>query len=284
MRFVTFSSGSGELQAGLVRDGNVHGLAAIGYPDMLSLLEGGEAALAAAALCAQPGGGTPLADVRLHAPVPRPGKFICIGLNYRDHAIESGMEIPKIPTVFTKYDNAVCGPGDDIVLPAVSSQVDYEAELGFVIGKRSKNVKAADWRDHVFGYTCVHDVSARDYQLATSQWTIGKTFDTFGPIGPELVSAEEVADPHNLRISFELNGKTLQDSSTNQLVFDVPALLEYLSTVMTLEPGDLVSTGTPPGVGMARKPPVYLQPGDVCKVKIEGIGALVNACVAENAA
>ncbi len=262
--------------------GRVVSLAGIGYPDTISFLNDGEQAISKATeLVAGAADGPALADVRMHAPVPNPGKFICIGLNYRDHAIESGMEIPAIPTVFTKYGNAVCGHGDPIILPSVSNQVDYEAELAFVIGKRAKNVKASDWEDYIFGYTCVHDVSARDYQLATTQWTIGKTFDSFGPMGPALVSKDEIEDVGNLRIWLDLNGETLQDSRTNQLVFGVPALLEYLSAVMTLEPGDIVSTGTPPGVGMARKPPVYLKPGDVCKVGIEGIGELVNPCVSD---
>ncbi len=283
MRIVTFSCGSHVREAGLLVGNRVVGLAAHGYPDAVSLLaEGGPSPDLLAEATAR-GESFDFGEVRLHAPVPDPGKFICIGLNYRDHAIESGMEIPQIPTVFTKYRNAVCGHGEAIVLPSVSSQVDYEAELAFVIGKRAKRVKAADWESYVFGYTCVHDVSARDYQLATSQWTIGKTFDTFGPMGPALVSRDEVPDPNSLRIWFDLNGVRLQDSNTSQLVFDVPALLEYLSAVMTLEPGDIVSTGTPPGVGFARKPPVYLKPGDVCTVGIEGIGELVNPCVSEDA-
>lgn len=283
MRLTTFSQDSGCPEAGLVVEGRVLPLARCGYPDTLLFLRGGERAIAdAARLSASGEEGVPLGEVRQHAPI-RPGKFICIGLNYRDHAIESGMEIPEIPTVFTKYENAVCGPGDPIILPKVSQKVDYEAEFAFVIGKRAKAVRAADWEDYVFGYTCVHDVSARDYQLATTQWTIGKTFDTFGPIGPELVSKDEIPDPNNLRIRLDLNGQTLQDSNTNQLVFDVPALLEYLSAVMTLEPGDIVSTGTPPGVGMARKPPIYLRDGDICTVEVEGIGALKNPCVAESA-
>ena len=282
MRLVTFSHGSHQNEAGMLVDGQVLGLAAIGYADAISFLKGGDAAVARAMEhAASSGDGIPLDEVKLHAPIPNPGKFICIGLNYRDHAIESGMEIPEIPTVFTKYDNAVCGPGDPIVLPSVSKSVDYEAELAFVIGKRAKNVKADEWSDYVFGYTCVHDVSARDYQLATTQWTIGKTFDSFGPMGPSLVSKDEIPDPNNLRIWFDLNGERLQDSSTSQLVFDVPALLEYLSTVMTLNPGDIVSTGTPPGVGMARKPPIYLKPGDICTVGIESIGELVNPCVSD---
>ncbi len=270
------------MEAGILINGQVLGLAGTGYPDAISFLSGGDEAIQEAARYAEDGrDATPIAQVKMHAPVPNPGKFICIGLNYRDHAIESGMEIPEIPTVFTKYDNAVCGPGDPIILPSVSEKVDYEAELAFVIGKRAKNVKAADWEDYVFGYTCVHDVSARDYQLATSQWTIGKTFDSFGPMGPSLVSKDEIHDASNLRIWFDLNGQILQDSNTDQLVFDVPALLEYLSSVMTLQPGDIVSTGTPPGVGMARKPPIFLKPGDVCTVGIEGIGELVNPCVSE---
>lgn len=280
MRIVTYSHESHGPEAGIVAGGLVRSLADIGYPSVIAFLEAGERAIAKARRH-DDGTGLPVESVRLHAPIPNPGKFICIGLNYRDHAIESGMEIPEIPTVFTKYGNAVCGPGDPIVLPSVSSQVDYEAEFAFVVGRRAKHVKAADWEDYVFGYTCVHDVSARDYQLATSQWTIGKTFDTFGPMGPVLVSRDEVPDVNNLRVRFDLNGRILQDSSTSQLVFDVPALLEYLSTVMTLEPGDIVSTGTPPGVGMARKPPVYLQPGDTCTVFVEGIGELVNPCISE---
>lgn len=283
MRLVTFTHGSHRQEAGVLADGRVHGLASIGFPNAIAFLQGGtDAAQRASSYADGSDGGYRLEDVRLHAPVPNPGKFICIGLNYRDHAIESGMEIPQIPTVFAKYGNAVCGPGEPIILPSVSKQVDYEAELAFVIGKRAKSVKAADWAEYVFGYTCVHDVSARDYQLATSQWTIGKTFDSFGPMGPALVSKDEIPDPSRLRIWLDLNGEILQDSNTDQLVFDVPALLEYLSTVMTLEPGDIVSTGTPPGVGMARKPPVYLKPGDVCTVGIEGIGELVNPCVSEH--
>lgn len=283
MRIATFSSGDRRAEAGVVVADKVLSLSELGYPDVISFLRGGSPAIEAALeYTSSADGGIPLAEVRLHAPVPNPGKFICIGLNYRDHAIESGMEIPEIPTVFTKYGNAVCGPGDPIVLPSVSAQVDYEAEFAFVIGKRAKRVRSADWKDYVFGYTCVHDVSARDYQLATTQWTIGKTFDSFGPMGPVLVSKDEIPDPANLRIRFELNGRTLQDSNTDQLVFDVPALLEYLSEVMTLEPGDIISTGTPPGVGMARKPPIYLQPGDTCNVIVEGIGELVNPCVSDS--
>jgi 2-keto-4-pentenoate hydratase/2-oxohepta-3-ene-1,7-dioic acid hydratase in catechol pathway len=279
MRLATYSTGAG-LRAGIVIDGRVVDLGAAGYEDVVSFLRGGDKAKSAVAKLKAEASAPKLEDVKLHAPIPKPDKFICIGLNYRDHAIESGMDIPKLPTVFTKYPNAICGHGDDVILPSVSQQVDYEAELAFVIGKRCHKVSKDDWKDVVWGYTCVHDVSARDYQLATSQWTIGKTFDTFGPMGPTLVSADEIADPHNLRISLELNGRTLQDSSTKQLIFDIPYLVEYLSTVMTLEPGDIVSTGTPPGVGFARKPQIFMTPGDEAVVKIEGVGELRNRCVA----
>jgi 2-keto-4-pentenoate hydratase/2-oxohepta-3-ene-1,7-dioic acid hydratase in catechol pathway len=254
-------------------------LSAAGYPTVLSFLEDGAKAIEAANKLAADAGNAPLrSEVKLHAPL-MPPKFICIGLNYLDHAKESGMAVPTTPVVFTKYHNAVIGPGEAIVLPPVSSQVDYEAELGFVIGKRGKNIPAERWEEYVFGYTCVHDVSARDYQMATSQWTIGKTFDTFGPIGPELVSKDEAPDPHKMAISFELNGKVMQDSNTDQFIFNIPTLIEYLSKVMTLVPGDLISTGTPPGVGFARKPPVFLKPGDDVVVKIAGVGELRNHCV-----
>lgn len=278
MRLVTFSAGQGP-RAGLVVGDRVVDLSAAGYPTVVSFLEDGDKAIEAAKkLAANPGNAPRRSEVKLQAPL-MPPKFICIGLNYLDHAKESGMAIPTTPVVFTKYHNAVIGPGEAIVLPPVSNQVDYEAELGFVIGKRGKNIPAERWEEYVFGYTCVHDVSARDYQMATSQWTIGKTFDTFGPIGPELVSKDEAPDPHKMAISFELNGKVLQDSNTSQFIFNIPTLIEYLSKVMTLVPGDLISTGTPPGVGFARKPPVFLKPGDEAVVKIEGVGELRNHCV-----
>jgi len=274
MRLLTFSSGAGP-RPGLVSGTQVIDL---GYPDLVAFLEDGSRALEAARKLAAtpPSSAHPLAGVRIHAPLPRPGKFILIGLNYRDHAIESGLSIPETPTVFAKYDNAVIGPGDAILLPKVSKEVDYEAELAFVIGRRGRSIPAARWADHVFGYTMVNDVSARDYQRATSQWVIGKTFDTFAPMGPYLVSADEVPDPHSLRIGCEVNGRVLQDSSTSQLIFRIPELVAYLSEVMTLEPGDIVSTGTPPGVGFARKPPIFLQDGDEVVVKVEGLGELRN--------
>jgi 2-keto-4-pentenoate hydratase/2-oxohepta-3-ene-1,7-dioic acid hydratase in catechol pathway len=215
------------------------------------------------------------------APVPRPPKLICIGLNYRDHAKEAAMEVRTVPAVFAKYSNTVIASGDNIVLPRNSQKVDYEAELAFVIGKRGRHIKADDWRDHVFGYTNFHDVSARDFQMATSQWTMGKNFDTFGPMGPWLVGADEIPDPHNLNISLTLNGEKLQNANTRDLIFRIPDLVEFLSSVMTLEPGDVIATGTPSGVGFSHKPPKWLTPGADVVVRIDGLGELRNKCVAE---
>jgi 2-keto-4-pentenoate hydratase/2-oxohepta-3-ene-1,7-dioic acid hydratase in catechol pathway len=277
MRLVTFSAG-GRPRPGVVAQQKVLELP---YPDLVAFLEDGERARQAAEklLAAPAAAAHPLSAVKLLAPIPKPPKLILIGLNYRDHAIESGLPIPETPTVFAKFSNAVIGPGEPIQLPQASKEVDYEAELAFVIGRRGKHLAPIAWKDHVFGYTMVNDVSARDFQRATSQWVFAKTFDTFGPMGPELVSADEVPDPHNLRIGCEVNGRVLQDSSTSQLIFRIPELVSYLSQAMTLEPGDVVSTGTPPGVGFARKPPIFLQPGDEVVVKVEGLGELRNPCV-----
>lgn len=215
--------------------------------------------------------------------VGQPSKVICIGLNYRDHAIETGSEIPGEPVVFSKFNTTLVGHGDSIRLPAVSSEVDYEAELVVVIGKKAKHVPAAAAMDYVFGYTCGHDVSARDWQKGRpgGQWLLGKTFDTFAPTGPCIVPVSEVSDPANLRVRMHLNGEVVQDSTTAQLIFDIPSLIEHLTKIVTLLPGDLIFTGTPPGVGAARNPPVFLKPGDDCKVEIEGIGTLANGCIAD---
>lgn len=216
------------------------------------------------------------ASLKLAAPVPRPGKIICIGLNYRNHAIESGMEIPKSPIVFSKYSICAAGSGQPIVLPSGSEQVDYEAELAVVIGRTAKHVSRDDAMNYVFGYTNFNDVSARDFQFADGQWQRGKSCDTFAPFGPYVVTKDEVPDPHDLRIQFRLNGRTMQDSTTGELIFGVPELIEFLSRSITLEPGDIIATGTPPGVGFARKPPVFINEGDICEVEIEGLGVLSN--------
>ncbi len=249
--------------------------------DMIGLLRGGEAALAAARQAAGSSQTIALADVKLLAPVPHPDKIICIGLNYSDHAAETGQPIPKFPIVFSKYSNTVIATGENIVLPRVSNEVDYEAELGFVIGKTARHVSAANALEYIAGYMPINDVSARDYQTRISQWTMGKTFDTFAPMGPALVTSDEVGDPGNLAISLTINGETLQNSNTNKLIFGVPQLVEALTEVMTLQPGDVVSTGTPPGVGMARNPKRYMRPGDVVNITIEKLGTLSNPVVAE---
>jgi 2-keto-4-pentenoate hydratase/2-oxohepta-3-ene-1,7-dioic acid hydratase in catechol pathway len=217
----------------------------------------------------------------LMAPVPDPPKIICLGLNYRDHAAESGMDIPKEPILFSKYTTALLGHQGEIVLPEVSQEVDYEAELVVVIGQGGRHIPRERALEHVAGYTIGHDVSARDWQLNKpgKQWMAGKTFDTFAPVGPALVTPDEVGDPHKLGIRLRLNGKTMQESTTSQLIFGVDETIAYLSQIFTLEPGDLIFTGTPPGVGMARKPPVWLQPGDVVEVEIDGLGILRNSVV-----
>ena len=264
--------------------GGLLGLGGAGFADVLSLIAGGKDAMDRVhrwVHAPQSSEVIDMAKVRLRAPVPRPPKIICIGLNYRDHAAEAKMAIPEVPTVFSKYAMSVTGHNSPIVLPKNSAKPDYEAEFAVVIGQGGRHIREDRWREHVFGYTIVNDVSARDFQMATSQWMMGKTFDTFCPMGPVVVTADEIADPHNLRISLRLNGEVLQDSNTRNLIFGVGKLIAFLSSVFTLEPGDVISTGTPAGVGFARKPPVWLKAGDEVAVEVEGIGTLVNPVVAE---
>lgn len=210
------------------------------------------------------------------APPVQPRNFLCVGLNYLDHARESKMDIPSRPLLFAKTSNSVAGHGHRVQIPQGSVQLDYEAELAVVIGKRCRSVGPADALDYVAGYTCANDISARDFQFADGQWYRGKSCDGFGPLGPWITTKSEVANPHTLGIRCRLNGKTMQDSSTANLIFGVPELVAYISNVITLEPGDVIATGTPPGVGFARKPPVYLQSGDVVEVEIDNIGVLRN--------
>jgi len=283
MRIVTFERGHGP-EAGVIDGEKVIGLRQSGLADALSVIAGGADAMDRVTRWVQsaPGGeALDLASVKLLAPIPRPPKVICIGLNYRDHAAESKMQIPDVPTVFAKFGTSVTGPGHAIVLPRNSAKPDYEAELAFVIGRGGRHIPEEKWREHVFGYTCFNDVSARDFQMAPSQWIMGKTFDTFAPFGPAIVTADEIADPHNLDISLDLNGEVMQHSNTREMIFQIPRLIAHLSSVFTLEPGDIIATGTPPGVGFARKPPRWLRPGDVATVKIEGVGELTNPVVAE---
>jgi 2-keto-4-pentenoate hydratase/2-oxohepta-3-ene-1,7-dioic acid hydratase in catechol pathway len=283
LRLVTFQR-NGFAEPGVLSGGDVVGLKGAGFPTLLSVIQGGSAARPRIdQWAAKPPADAviPLAKVRLLAPLPRPPKIICVGLNYRDHAIESKMDIPKVPTVFSKHATSVIGPGDEIVLPKLSAKPDYEAELAFVIGKGGRHIAKDRWQDHVFGYTNFNDVSARDYQMATTQWMMGKTFDTFAPMGPAIVTADEIPDPHALDIQMIINGEVLQSSNTSQLIFRIPDLIEYLSGVFTLEPGDIVSTGTPSGVGFARHPPRWLRPGDDVVVRISGLGELHNGVRAE---
>jgi 2-keto-4-pentenoate hydratase/2-oxohepta-3-ene-1,7-dioic acid hydratase in catechol pathway len=217
-------------------------------------------------------------------PIERPQKIICVGLNYRDHAEEQGVAVPEQPILFAKWPNTLVGPGEPIVLPAISEKVDYEAELGVVIGSRVRNVSAESALEAVRGYICVNDVSARDLQFSDGQWTRGKSPDTFCPVGPRLVPASEVPDPQALAIRALLNGKPMQDSTTANMIFGVAEIIAFASQTITLEPGDLIATGTPAGVGVFRDPPVFLQPGDEITIEIDGIGALTNPVQAASAA
>ena len=223
----------------------------------------------------------PLDSVQLTAPIPNPGKVICIGKNYADHAAEMGGAPPELPVVFNKFPSAICGPEDPVELPAISEQVDWEAELVVVIGRTARQVSESDARQHVFGYTCGNDVSARDWQKGKpgGQWLLGKTFDTFAPIGPMIVTTDEISDPHNLGVQLTLNGESMQSGNTRDLIFTIDFLISHLSRFVTLEPGDLLFTGTPAGVGAGRQPPRFLQAGEQMTVEIDGIGSLSNHVV-----
>jgi 2-keto-4-pentenoate hydratase/2-oxohepta-3-ene-1,7-dioic acid hydratase in catechol pathway len=251
---------------------------------MIAFLESGETALA---LAAKALAGAPLEaafaldGLTLKAPIPRPGKIIAIGQNYLSHAAEAKAGASPYPIIFAKYNNTVIGPGEPIVLPKLSQKVDYEGELAVVIGKRCKAVPVSEALTCVGGYTVTNDVSARDYQHLTSQWTMGKSFDTFAPMGPALVTADEVGDPQNLNLRVAIGGEELQSANTREMIFPVAQLIATISAVMTLEPGDVISTGTPEGIGAVRTPPRWLQPGDVVRVEVEGIGVLQNPVVAE---
>jgi 2-keto-4-pentenoate hydratase/2-oxohepta-3-ene-1,7-dioic acid hydratase in catechol pathway len=262
-------------RAGLLLDDAILDLTPLGVTDPITAIAAGTEALRQA--IDMPGLSLiSLSGVRRLAPLPRPNRIFCVGLNYRDHAIESKMEIPKVPTVFLKLTSAVIGPEDPVRIPALTKQPDYEVEFALVIGKAGRNIAPENWREHVFGYTILNDVSARDVQLATSQWTLGKSFDTFCPIGPAIVSEDEIADPHNLDIRLSIGGEVLQHSNTRELIFKAPELISYISSITSLEPGDVISTGTPAGVGLGRNPQRWLQPGETMVAEIEGLGQLVN--------
>jgi 2-keto-4-pentenoate hydratase/2-oxohepta-3-ene-1,7-dioic acid hydratase in catechol pathway len=221
----------------------------------------------------------PVDDLRILSPVVNPSKLLAIGINYADHAAETGAELPKEPVIFVKTTNAICGLGDAIRIPAAApKQVDYEAELAVVIGRRASDVAEADALGYVLGYTCCNDVSARDAQFGApgGQWIRSKSFDTFAPMGPAIVTADEIVDPQSLAIRCVLDGETMQDSNTKEMVFGVAALIAHISRGITLEPGDVITTGTPAGVGVTRRPPVFLRSGATVTVEIDGIGALTN--------
>jgi len=250
--------------------------------EMTALLAAGEPALRRAAAAASAARARiPLDSVRLAPPILRPPKFLAVGLNYADHVAEAGLETPKLPTIFNKQSTCVAGPTDPVHMPRVSSALDYEGELGFVVGRRCRHVPREHAHEVIAGYLVVNDVSVRDWQLRIPTWTMGKSFDTHGPIGPWITTADEVGDPHGLRVRTWINGELRQDSSTKNLIFDCFAIVEHLSTAFTLEPGDVIATGTPGGVGIAMKPPKLLAIGDVVRVEIDGLGTLENRVVAE---
>ena len=250
--------------------------------EMREFLALGAEGRAAAEVAVEKGGNRlPLSEVELLAPVPRPGKFLAVGLNYADHIAETGAETPAYPTIFTKQPTCTNSPHGAIEIPRASSRVDYEGELGIVIGETCRHVAAADAPSVIAGYTIVNDVSVRDWQNRTRQFTMGKSFDTHGPTGPAIVTPDELGDPHDLNIRTLVNGEVRQDSNTKHLIFNCYAIIEYISTAMTLEPGDIIATGTPSGVAAGMPHPQWLKPGDAVRVEITNIGAIENHCIPE---
>ena len=292
MRVVSFAGKQGSRSLGAFTERGVvdlkasaerAGVSASSFQSMAAFLEAGEMARIAAERLANDTTQAQvlaLGEVRLGAPVPRPGKIIAVGLNYRDHLMESGAkEAPTSPLIFAKFTTSICGPGDVIVLPASDAKVDYEAELGVVIGKRGKAIAAHKAYEYVAGYMPLNDVSARAWQFADKQWVRGKSCDTFCPTGPYLVTRDEVPEPHDLAIQARVSGTVLQNSNTAKMIFHIPQLIEYISASITLEPGDIIATGTPEGVGAFRDPPIYLKAGDEVEVEIEKLGVLKNPVV-----
>lgn len=278
MKLVTFLEGDRGPRPGLVVDGGIVDLSAQGFKDTIAFMA---AAHSVQADMAAQKPTISLENLKLIAPVPAPPRIFGIGVNYAEHAAESKVETQKVPTVFIVLSSAVIGPTEKVILPKASTQPDYEAELAVVIGKPGYQISAADAMDHVFGYTIMNDVSARDVQRATTQWSLGKSFPTFAPMGPWVVSKDEVPDPHTLDISLTIGGEKLQDSNTSLLIFQIPALIEYISGIVPLQVGDVISTGTPAGVGMGRTPQRWLKPGEEMVIQIEKIGELRNPVVAE---
>lgn len=275
MRLVTYEQ-NGQSGVGIRY---ADGIVPTEYTDMITFINAGERGLQSARAAVN--SGKIIKDYRLLAPIPRPGKILCSGINYRSHLQENpGAVLPSYPQIFAKLPSAVIGPEEAIVLPEPHSQVDYEVELAFVISKTARRVKQADALEYVFGYTIVNDVSGRDVQFTDGQITTGKGFDTFCPLGPEIVLRDEITDPAALHVASYVNGELRQSSSTADMLFTVEQLIAFLSTHITLYPGDVVTTGTPAGVGCFRNPPVYLQPGDVVAVEVDSIGRLRNQVIA----
>ncbi|HEY3638566.1 MAG TPA: fumarylacetoacetate hydrolase family protein [Rhizomicrobium sp.] len=277
MKLVTYTAGA-EPRLGIVVDGGVVDISrhlADAPGDMISLIQQWDRLKPQLELAAMSQADQPLSSVNLRAPILRPGKILAIGLNYLDHVEETGAQRPAFPTFFAKMPTATNGPFDPVEFPSVSQDLDHEAEMVVVIGRRCRHVPRNRAHEVIFGYCCGNDVSVRDWQKRTSQWIIGKSFDTHAPFGPWITTAADV-DAHNLGIRAVINGEVRQNSNTSQMLFDCEAQIEHLTKAMTLEPGDLIYTGTPAGVGMARKPPLYLRPGDVVRVEIDGLGAIEN--------
>ena len=247
---------------------------------LLAVWEGHRVQIEKLILSPQPENLYELSEIQYRPVITHPEKIICIGLNYLDHALETNAKIPTSPIIFGKYNNVLTGHLEPIQLTAASAEVDYEAELAVIIGKPGKNIKAADAYNYVAGYSIFHDVSARDLQMRGSQWTLGKSLDTFGPLGPWIVTADEIPDPHQLKISLSIDGEIMQSSNTSEMIFKIPQLIEEISKVMTLVPGDIIATGTPAGVGFTRMPPRFLKAGERVSIEIEKIGRLENPVVA----
>jgi 2-keto-4-pentenoate hydratase/2-oxohepta-3-ene-1,7-dioic acid hydratase in catechol pathway len=278
MKLVSFSKADGVVRPGaLMEDAGLVVDLGSSYADTLAVVAAGLTGFTQGSAHA----GHKLSEVKLHAPLANPPRIFCIGLNYRDHAKESGMEIPKFPVVFFKLVPSIVGPGDAIVLHTITKEPDYEAEFAFVIGKGGYRIAQQDAMQHVYGYTIINDVSARDIQFSTSQWSLSKSLPTFCPMGPAIVTADEIADPHALDVKLEIDGEVLQHSNTRELIFKIPELIEYISSITPLLPGDVISTGTPFGVGLGRNPKRWLKPGETVTVTIEGLGQLTNPAVAE---
>ena len=278
MKLVTFIQ-NGKQQVGAITD---HAIIPAAIRHMIDLLASGKNALQQ--LQEQIDRNSDyidLSDVSLCAPVPRPGKYFGVSLNYADHIRETGLEQPEYPTFFNKQSTCVIGPGQPIHRPRVSEKLDYEGELGIVIGRRCRHVSKDQAKDVIGGFTICNDVSVRDWQMRSHTWTLGKSFDTHGPVGPWIVTADEIGNPHSLDIKTWVNDELRQSSNTNQLIFDCYYLVKYLSTVMTLEPGDIIATGTSSGVGVKMSPRGYMKPGDVVRVEIEKIGVLENPVIEE---